>query len=71
MRNHPRDALPNLTALARADALHVELVGQVRQSLAQAIVAFRAALDAQDPAQIETTRDWLLQLMTRLREPPR
>ncbi len=71
LKFHPRDALPNLTALARADALHVELVGQVRQSLAQAIVAFRAALDAQDPAQIETTRDWLLQLMTRLREPSR
>jgi hypothetical protein len=34
---HPREALPNTTALARADALYVELVGHARDVLGSAI----------------------------------
>ena len=30
LKFHPRDALPNATALARADALYVELAGRAR-----------------------------------------
>jgi hypothetical protein len=36
--------------------------------LAQAIVAFRCALESQLPEQIELSREWLLQLMARLRQ---
>ena len=42
---HPRDALPNTTVLARADALHAELTGEPRQFLVELIAAFRATLE--------------------------
>ena len=49
LKFHPREALPNTTALARADALYVELVGPPREALGDAIALFRAALDGRDP----------------------
>lgn len=67
LKFHPRDALPNVTALARGDALHVELTGHSRQMMAEAIVAFRAALDTQDSARIEPHRKWLIELTARMR----
>lgn len=63
LKFHPRDALPNATALARADALHVRLTGPARAELARSIQSFRAALEAQDPAAIEHTRRSLLSYM--------
>jgi len=60
---HPREALPNTTALARADALYVDLVGEVRETLAQAIAQFRAALDTQDPSSIERCRAQLIDVV--------
>ena len=67
---HPREALPNTTALARADALYVELVGQRRLLLGEAIAAFRGALESQEPPAIETTRAHLLRLVDGLAAAP-
>ena len=61
-----RRPLPNTIALARADALFVELTGPARELLSAAIAAFRAALDRQDPAPIEAARADLLNVVDRL-----
>lgn len=66
LKFHPREALPNTTALARADALFVELVGPPRDLLGQAIAAFRAIVEGQDPAAIEGARAQLQELVERL-----
>ena len=66
LKFHPREALPNTTALARADALYVELVGGARDRLGDAIAAFRGALEGQEPAQIESARAALLGLVDSL-----
>jgi molecular chaperone HscC len=67
LKFHPRDALPNTTALARADALYVELSGPARERLGQAIAAFRAALASQDGKAIDSMRDALTALTASLR----
>jgi molecular chaperone HscC len=60
LKFHPRDALPNVTALTRAEALVVELTGPPREQLGQAMSAFRTALERQDPLLIERTRELLV-----------
>jgi molecular chaperone HscC len=67
LKFHPREALPNTTALARADALYVELSGAERERLAHGIGVFRAALETQDTATIEEAREWLVALVQQLR----
>jgi molecular chaperone HscC len=66
LKFHPRDALPNRTALARADALHAELVGEARQELAAAIAALHGALETQDSALISPARERLVSLIAAL-----
>jgi len=60
LKVHPRDTLPNRTALERADACYIELVGPSRDHLGQLIAFFLAALETQDPDQIEAARAQLL-----------
>jgi molecular chaperone HscC len=60
LKFHPREALPNVTALARAEALFVELTGPERQMLGTSIAHFRAALEAQDQKLIVALREALL-----------
>jgi molecular chaperone HscC len=67
LKFHPRDALPNATLLARADALHVELTGMQRTMLAEAIERFRLALEHQDESVIGKTREELGRLVELLR----
>jgi molecular chaperone HscC len=67
LKFHPRDALPNATLLARADALYVELTGGRRDELGAALGAFRAALETQDDAMIGEYRDRLSYLVNQLR----
>ncbi|MBK8256324.1 MAG: Hsp70 family protein [Polyangiaceae bacterium] len=67
LKMHPRDALPNATAIARADALYVELSGGERALLGEAIAAFRAALESQDETQIKVFRERLSALTLRLK----
>jgi molecular chaperone HscC len=69
LKFHPREALPNTTALARADALYVELVGPPREVLGSAIAGFRAALDGQVPQVIDEARGALLALVDQLAGP--
>jgi molecular chaperone HscC len=66
LKFHPREALPNTTALARADALHAEVVGEQRARLAHAIGQFRAALESQQLALIEEQRALLVGLVLEL-----
>lgn len=70
LKFHPRDALPNTTLLARADALHVELTGEPRTRLAakaHAVQQFRLALEHQDEALIRRVREDLARLVEVLR----
>jgi molecular chaperone HscC len=63
LKLHPRDALPNTTALARADALFVELSGPARAELGDALSLFRLALEAQDDEGIGPIRERLNSLV--------
>jgi molecular chaperone HscC len=67
LKLHPRDALPNATALARADALFVELTGDARAALGHAIAALRAAIEAQSEPEIVQRRERLLARIAELR----
>jgi molecular chaperone HscC len=72
LKFHPREALPNLTAVSRADALYAELVGHERAQLGHALSVFRAALESQDPKLIQEQRDALLAIVLELgRERPK
>ncbi len=67
LKFHPREALPNTTAMDRAESAHVELTGAPRERLARAIAEFRAALESQDEDRIRGQRESLLQLISLLR----
>ena len=64
---HPRDGLPNATALARADALYAELTGADRMHLGTAIAHFRATLEDQRANEIDIARSELNALVEALR----
>ncbi|MFT3693028.1 MAG: Hsp70 family protein [Kofleriaceae bacterium] len=67
LKFHPREALPNATLLARADALYVELTGGDRDELGYALSNFRLALEGQDTAQIEEYRSRLTFVVNKMR----
>lgn len=67
LKFHPREALPNTTALARAESLFTELRGPARELLGAALRSFRIALEEQDPAIIERRRGELLGLIERFK----
>jgi len=67
LKFHPRKALPNTTALARAESLYTELRGPARELLGAAMRAFRLALEEQDPAAIDRRRGELLALVDRFK----
>ncbi len=67
LKLHPRDALPNTTALARAEALFAELTGGARRELGATIAALRLALEGQEPEQIARFREALVSLTEALR----
>ena len=62
LKFHPRDALPNTAALAKAEALYAELRGEPRNHVGLVVAQFRAALEAQDIEQIDQVRAYLLEL---------
>ena len=68
LKLHPRDALPNTAALARADALFVELTGEPRELLGAAIAQLRVALETQDESIIQTLREHLNAMVKSLRD---
>ncbi len=67
LKFHPRDALPNVTALERGEALFVELTGPARLELSESLAGFRVALDSQEPSWIDSARRELVTLIERLR----
>jgi molecular chaperone HscC len=67
LKLHPREALPNTTALARADAVYANLVGEPREYLGRAIAAFRSAIETQDENTIRRVREELIALTRELR----
>ena len=68
LKFHPRDSLPNTAAIARAEALFLELRGEARRELGNAIHHFRALLDfAEDGEKIRAARDSRLALIAVLR----
>jgi molecular chaperone HscC len=67
LKLHPRDALPNTTAVLRAQALYVELNGPRRELLGTAIAQFLATLEAQDEPPIRRMREHLNDLVEQLK----
>ena len=67
LKLHPREALPNATTLARADALYMDLLGADRSRLGTVIARFRSALDAQRPEAIVQIRAELNALVEAIR----
>ena len=63
LKFHPRDSLPNATALARAEALFMELTGPRREEVGSALSAFHAALEVQDAEIIRQCREHLNHLI--------
>jgi molecular chaperone HscC len=64
---HPRELLPNTTAVERADAVYATLRGDVRETLGHAIARFKAALQSQEPQLIDAVRGELVALTSSLR----
>ena len=64
----PRDALPNTTALARAEALHVILTGADRAALPSRLATFRLAMEGQRRAGIDACRADLNALIETFRQ---
>ncbi|MBZ0114470.1 MAG: Hsp70 family protein [Thermoanaerobaculia bacterium] len=62
----PRDALPNTAALAKAEALFMELTGDTRETLSLEIADFRAALESHNEELIHEVRSGLLATIERL-----
>lgn len=68
LKFHPKDALPNTTAIERAESLYTQLTGDSREFLGQMLAQFRGVLDSQDPAQIDTARAGLVRLTRELQD---
>lgn len=67
LKFHPREALPNVTAIARAEAVLINLIGLERAALLECLHAFRVALEIQDPAQVNMLREVLVARTSALR----
>jgi molecular chaperone HscC len=67
LKLHPRDALPNTTAVTRAEALYIELNGPRREMLGEVIAQFKLALEAQNEEPIRLMREHLNQLISQLK----
>ena len=63
LKFHPRDSLPNATALARGEALFMELLGPPREEVGSALSALHAALEVQDAEAIRYCRERLNHLI--------
>lgn len=68
LKFHPRDALPNVAALERAEALFTTLTRDDRALLGELIGSFKSCLESQDPALIREHRQQLLVIVERLQQ---
>lgn len=62
----PRERSENRALHARAERLHEEALGDTRQVIAEAILAFEVVLQSQKPGPIEEQRQRLTQLLDRI-----
>jgi molecular chaperone HscC len=63
LKFHPRESLPNATALHRAEAAYLELTGEARAMLGEAIARFSGILESQDTRLIDEERAALLAMI--------
>lgn len=63
LKFHPRDSLPNTTAINRAEALYLELTGDPREHLGMTLALFRAALETESEEEIAVRRTLLNQCL--------
>jgi molecular chaperone HscC len=66
MKIHPRDTLENRTALARAERLFEESLGDLRQRVSRLLSSFEAVLARQDAREIAKARKELLGELDRI-----
>jgi molecular chaperone HscC len=66
LKVHPRDQQANLALLGRAARLYEEHTAAVRQEIGARLLGFKAALESQDPRQIEPARRHLGELLDHL-----
>ena len=68
LKFHPREALPNVAALERAEALFTTLTRDDRALLGEVIGSFKSCLETQDPTLIREHREHLLAAVERLQQ---
>ncbi len=67
LKIHPRETLPNRTALELAETAFTSVLGERRQMLGSAIAHFRGLLDEEDNAAIDAFRRQLMQIVADLK----
>ncbi len=67
---HPREQMRNRSTIARAERLYQELLGQPRELISEALAAFHAALDGQEPGQIAAVHLSVCKLLDQLDQAP-
>ena len=70
LKVHPREQAENRAALARAERLYEELLGELRSFLGEQISVFESVLARQDPEEIEETRGRLTMLLNEIEGEP-
>jgi molecular chaperone HscC len=66
LKQHPRDALPNLTLSERLQQLYEESIGDERRQIEQWLLQFERVLAGQDPQQIRLFREEMNALLKQL-----
>ena len=70
LKVHPRAQQENVAAMARAERVYEELLGDDRHALQQWLIRFQGALDRQDVVAIERIRSELIELLDQLEGVP-
>ena len=70
MKVHPRDTLENRTALARAERLFEESLGELRQHVSRLLTVFESVLARQDAREIGKARQDLMRELDRIEGGP-
>ena len=66
LKIHPREQMETRTVMARAERLHSQLLGQLREQLAAAITRFETVIESQDPRMIESVKNHLVTFLDSL-----
>jgi molecular chaperone HscC len=70
LKIHPREQSENRAALARAERLYQERLGDLRHLIGDQIARFEAILAHQDPREIEQARALLTELLDEVEDQP-